>query len=366
MNKSKVAVLKTNPDDVIRDYGKLMRMADYEKHLPKDKKTIIKLNLSWTLYYPACSTEPWQLEGVLKTLREDGYDDIVAMENKTVVTNPYKGIKQNKWQGVLDKYDVEFIPLMEEEWIKYEPKSDTPAIKKIFTDGHRIPKCFIGTNIVHLPTIKTHGHTTITGAMKNAFGGLITERRHHAHKYIHEILVDLLKIQKEIHTGIFAVMDGTICGNGKGPRTLEPVIKNIILASEDQVAIDSVSAKLMGFDPLKIKKIKMADELELGNGNLDNIEIIGEEISDEDWGFEVGESIVIWGDKLFRKGVLSFMEPVLFHTPLFKLPVFGSAFYHDYLWYPLVGKKKIKKFMKTEWGEKLTHTYTNGNLKSSK
>ena len=28
MNKSKVAVLKTNSDNVIRDYGKLMRMAD--------------------------------------------------------------------------------------------------------------------------------------------------------------------------------------------------------------------------------------------------------------------------------------------------------------------------------------------------
>ncbi|TFH43934.1 MAG: DUF362 domain-containing protein, partial [ANME-2 cluster archaeon] len=54
--------------------------------------------------------------------------------------------------------------------------------------------------------------------------------------------------------------------------------------------------------------------------------------------------------KLFRKGALKFFEPLIFHTPLFKLPIMASAGYHDYLWYPLVGKKRVKEFMKTEWG----------------
>ena len=86
--------------------------------------------------------------------------------------------------------------------------------------------------------------------MKNAFGGLLNTRRHYTHSWIHETLVDLLAIQKEIHSGIFAVMDGTTAGNGPGPRTMYPEIKNVILASGDQVAIDAVAAKLMGFDPL--------------------------------------------------------------------------------------------------------------------
>jgi uncharacterized protein (DUF362 family) len=351
---SKVAVMKTTPETVVDDYSKLMRSCNYQKYLPKKKRTILKLNLSWSLYYPACSTEPWQLEGVIKTLREDGYNDIVAMENKTVVTNPMKGLLQNKWKPVLDKYDVEFMPLTKVKWVRYEDmvKSELTAIRSIFGDTHRIPEPFIGANVLHLPTVKTHGHTTMTGAMKNAFGGLITERRHHSHKIIHEILVDLLKIQKEIHTGIFAVMDGTVCGNGAGPRTMEPVIKNYMLASGDQVAIDTVSAKMMGFDPADIKFISMADSLRLGNGSMENIDIIGEDISNVNFGFHVNESPVIWGDKLFRKGKFSFLERILFHTSLFKLPVFGSAFYHDYFWYPFVGKKKIDEFMKTRWGRK--------------
>ncbi|MFP4588890.1 MAG: DUF362 domain-containing protein [Candidatus Acetothermia bacterium] len=353
---SLVSAVRTSPENVLEDYGKAMRQADYQEHLPKDRTTIIKLNLSWSLYYPACSTEPWQLEGVLQTLREDGYEDVVAMENKTVVTDPLKGVEQNKWGRVLDKYQVDFVPLTEVQWIPYQPESDTPGIEKTFPDGHRIPEPFLNTNVLHLPTIKTHGHTTMTGAMKNAFGGLITERRHQAHKYIHEVLVDLLKIQKEIHTGIFAVMDGTVCGDGRGPRTMEPVIKDIILASGDQVAIDSVSAGLMGFDPLEIPKLKMADGLGLGNADPSHIKVLGADISDEDWEFDQGQSLVIWADKLFRKGALSFLEPFLFHTPLFKLPILGSAVYHDYFWYPLIGRKKINQFMTTKWGN-LLKTY---------
>ena len=83
------------------------------------------------------------------------------------------------------------------------------VLDRIFPQGIRIPDYFIGKNIVHLPTVKTHIYTTTTGAMKNAFGGLLNTKRHYTHSVIHETLVDLLAIQKEIHSGIFALMDGT-------------------------------------------------------------------------------------------------------------------------------------------------------------
>ncbi len=358
MGTTQVGVVATHPQTVLEDYSRVMRICNYQRHLPKNKTTIIKLNLSWSLYYPACSTEPWQLEGILRTLREDGYENVVAMENKTVVTDPVRGLRENRWAKILERYDVEFVPLMDVDWVPYNDvvKSDLPAIEEIFGDSHRIPEPFIGSNIIHPPTMKTHGHTTITGAMKNAFGGLITDRRHHCHKLIHEILVDLLKIQREIHTGIFAVTDGTVCGDGKGPRTMKPKIHEYLLASADQVAIDSVAAKMMGFKPEDIDFLRFAAEEGLGNIYPEGVEILGDDISEVDFGFEVGESIVIRADKLLRKGALSFLEPLVFHTPLFRLAVFGSALYHDYIWYSLIGKRRIEKFKETEWG-RLLETY---------
>ena len=109
-SKSTVAIVKTSPSTILQDYSKVMKLAGYEKALPKAKETLLKLNLSWSLFYPACSTPPWQLEGVLKTMLADGYkkEKIHAVENKTVVTKPWKGAKGNKWLPVLDKYGLEF------------------------------------------------------------------------------------------------------------------------------------------------------------------------------------------------------------------------------------------------------------------
>ncbi len=71
MAHAKVAVLITRAESVLEDYGRLMRLVDYSSHLPKDKTTQLKINISWHFYYPACSTAPWQLEGVAKTLLDD-------------------------------------------------------------------------------------------------------------------------------------------------------------------------------------------------------------------------------------------------------------------------------------------------------
>src|SRR5438445_95182 len=127
--------------------------------------------------------------------------------------------------------------------------------------------------------------------MKNAFGGLLNTRRHYTHSWIHETLVDLLAIQKEIHSGLFAIMDGTTAGDGPGPRTMRPVRKDLSLASGDQVAIDAVAAKMMGFDPMSLPYIRLAHEAGLGTGRPEEIEVVGEDVSKENWKFEVGDNL---------------------------------------------------------------------------
>jgi uncharacterized protein (DUF362 family) len=351
-----IAIVKTSPRTVLEDYNRLLICSEYQKVISPDIRTILKLNLSWSLYFPACSSEPWQVEGVIKTLRRDGYMDLMAVENRTVVTNIEKGLEGNKWNPVLKKYDVPMFPLTEAEWIPYRPKGSTPALDKIFRGSHRIPREIIGTNVIHLPTVKTHGHTIMTGAMKNAFGGLITERRHHCHRYIHEVLVDLLTLQNEIHPGIFAVMDGTVCGDGNGPRAMMPVIGNILLAGQDMVAIDAISAMIMGYDPMTIPFIKMAHDKGLGCGDPAQIEISGDDIKGLNLHFTTGKSLVIKGDQLFRKGRMSFFEPLIFHTPLFWLAIKSSWFYHDIYWYNTIGRSRISQFRTTEWG-KLFESY---------
>lgn len=351
---SKVAVLKTTPETVLEDYAQLMRLAEYQRYIPKDTPIELKINISWHHFYPACSTTPWQLEAVIKTLLEDGYpkENLFACHNRTVVVSAKRGEVANKHKPVVDKYGIANVHLYENEpWITYEPKGEMLALNEIFKEGIQIPKRLIGSGIIHLPTMKTHVFTTMTGAMKNAFGGLLHEKRHWTHRVIHETLVDLLTIQKEIHPGIFAVMDGTFAGDGPGPRCMIPHVKDYILASGDQVAIDAVSAHMMGFDPLELKFIRLAHERGLGCGDIKKIEVVGEDISEVNWHFSKGENtFVSRGQKAIYWGPLQPLERLLLQTVIAPWSYVASILYHDFYWYPFIGKRRVNEMLKTNWG----------------
>jgi hypothetical protein len=198
--------------------------------------------------------------------------------------------------------------------------------------------------------------------MKNAFGGLLHRNRHWTHSVIHETLVDLLMIQQDIHPGIFALMDGTFAGDGPGPRAMRWHEKNILLASSDQVAIDAVSARLQGFDPMSIDFIRLAHELELGVGDPGQIEIMGYDIEQEQpWNFIQEDTFASRGQKLIYHGALKPFEKLLLQSPLVPWSFFASNFYHNVYWYPFIGRKRVEAALKTPWGQKFA-AYGDGKV----
>ncbi|NLG74324.1 MAG: DUF362 domain-containing protein [Chloroflexi bacterium] len=362
--KGRVAVLKTSPETVLDDIEKLMRLAGVEQALPHGIRTGLKINISWQTWYPACSSTPWQIEGVICALRKMGYDDLVGVHNDTVVVDTADGERNNKHRFVTDKHNVPCIYLYNEdfEWIEYHPKRPFLVLDKVYPQGVFIPKALVGMNMVHLPTVKTHVFTTITGAMKNAFGGLLHRNRHWTHSVIHDTLVDLLMIQQEIHPGVFAVMDGTFAGDGPGPRAMRWHEKDILLASADQVAIDAVSAKLQGFDPMNIRFIRKAHELDLGVGDPRQIEIVGYDIEQEEpWGFKQEDTFASRGQKMIYHGPLKPLEKLLLQSPLVPWSYFASNFYHNVYWYPFVGRKRVEAALETRWGQ-LFKSYGDGQV----
>ena len=190
--------------------------------------------------------------------------------------------------------------------------------------------------------------------MKNAFGGLLNEFRHWTHPVIHETLVDLLMIQQKIHAGVFAAMDGTFAGDGPGPRCMIPHTKNVILASSDQVAIDAVAAKLMGFDPLSIKYIRLAHDLGLGCGDVADIEVVGDTAeAKKSWGFVGPFKKMTFASSMQHKiywGPLK--KPIEWSLKTFLAPwaYLASVVYHDSFWYPLKAKRAMAKVLESDWG----------------
>ncbi len=292
-DKPIVAVRRTKPETVLDDIRAVMEDARFRDYLDPKAPVILKDNISWHFPFLAANTTPWQLEGVILALKDAGYDKIVCVQNDTVVTNAFKGERLNKYVPIFEKYKIPVLYNFRESdirWVPFVSKAKMRVLGDIFPEGLKIPEYFIGKNILHLPTVKCHIYTGTTGSMKNAFGGLLNSRRHYTHSVIHETLNDLLAIQKEIHAGIFTVMDGTVCGNGPGPRTMIPVEKDLMLASGDCTAIDAVAAKMMGFDPMQLRFIRIAHESGLGKGRPEEIQILGDDVSRENWGFSVGNN----------------------------------------------------------------------------
>ncbi len=278
-----------------------------------------------------------------------------------MVIDSHLGERENKHIDVLRAHGLRTVHLYEdEEWINVRDAvgdlaRDFLVLNDVYPKGFSIPKRFIGENILHLPTVKTHVFTVTTGAMKNAFGGLLNEHRHWTHPVINETLVDLLTIQKRIHPGIFAVMDGTFAGDGPGPRCMVPHVKNVLLASADQVAIDALAAKLMGFDPLSdLEYGRLAHDKGLGCGDVREMEIVGDlDAAEENWHFDGpfkkmtfasrNQHRIYWGPlkKPLEWSLKTWLAPWAY---------VASVAYHDMFWYPVYGKQRIRAALEGGWG----------------
>jgi hypothetical protein len=161
-------------------------------------------------------------------------------------------------------------------------------------------------------------------------------------------------------------MDGTTAGSGPGPRTLIPHQKDVILASEDQVAIDAVAAKLMGLDPMEIKYIRLAHEKGLGVGNPSEIEIVGDtEVAQENWHFQGAFKEMTFASKMQHKiywGPLKKPIEWSLKTVLAPWSYLASVTYHDMYWFTFKGRKIMQESLQSAWGrlfsnwEKLTPT----------
>ena len=99
MHQSTVAVLKTDPSTVIRDYHELLNLADYQNVVDRSVDTALKINISWHFFFPGSSTTPWQLDGVIRAMQNDGYDPslIHACHNRTVVIDAKLGHPRGDW-----------------------------------------------------------------------------------------------------------------------------------------------------------------------------------------------------------------------------------------------------------------------------
>lgn len=137
---------------------------------------------------------------------------------------------------------------------------------------------FEADSIISLPKMKTHTLMLFTGAIKNLYGCICGLRKAHYHFLathpddFGSLLADILRHVKPR----FAIVDAITSMEGEGPSAGSLRKTGVIIMGNDLVAVDSVMAYMMGFDPRRDPTIKAAEKIGLGNSRLDEIEVLGD------------------------------------------------------------------------------------------
>ncbi|MBM3335407.1 DUF362 domain-containing protein [Candidatus Sumerlaeota bacterium] len=309
-----------------------MEEAEWTRHVSRDSTVALKVNLGWDKLIPGAISAPWVVEGVIRTVK-DYARKVCLVESDQVVVNVERALRLTRIDRLCRDYGVEWINMSKGKYVSVRDESRL-ALKDI-----RIPEILTRAEIITLPVMKTHNKSVITGGIKNQWGCLPT-LRHNFHLVLSEALVDLNTILRPR----FAVMDGTVALEGNGPKSGEPKEMGLVLASGDLVALDTVAAQVMGFNPLEIEHLCLCARHGLGKMNMKEISVVGEQISSVAQPFKPAKhNAVSWLELALRK---SFFCWLVFKTPMLGLFCWGARRYYD-LWDGFVGRRLRDKFMRT-------------------
>jgi uncharacterized protein DUF362 len=287
MGKAKVAALRVRPETVLDDITRLFELAGLEQTFAAGAVTLLDREVVSRHHVPAANTTPWQLDGGIRALRAAGAGELRVSPLAAAARDAALVERQNHYRAVLDRHAVSVQSARgadEPRLVEYRPRASLHVLHELFPAGIFLPEDVFGKNLLCLPTMKCDAHVGIGGALRRGLS-LLGRRRHAVQGSLDRALVDLWAIRREIHPGRFALMDGTTAGNGAGPRGLVPVVKDLMLASSDFVALDAVAAKVMGLEPSGIACIRLAHEAGLGVGDVREIELVGDDVSGENWHF---------------------------------------------------------------------------------
>lgn len=183
---------------------------------------------------------------------------------------------------------------------------------KTFMIAKAVRECDV---LVSLPKLKTHAFEKFTGCVKNQFGCVPGVRKGEYHvklpdaEKFAQMLVDLNNLVKPA----LYVMDGVYAMEGNGPRGGKPRRMNVILASEDPIALDATVCRLIGIDPEYVPTIKFGHRSGSGTCRENEIELLGDDFE----GFRLNDFVINRGPlKPFRaKGLMRFASNRLVPRP---------------------------------------------------
>ena len=271
-NKSKVVVIPCDSYDEEKVYNKLKaglaELGGFEKIVSPEEKILVKPNfLSAATPEKAVTTHPAVLRAVLRLLSERGCNNV------KIGDSPGHGSCEGAMRmiGLSEDriYGAQLAPMSENVHVDF-PDGITC---KEFDFCKEVVE---SDAIINVCKMKTHALERITGAVKNVYGFVCGHKKAAGHvKFPNDTVFArmLVDIHRYTHPRIH-IMDGIIAMEGNGPGAGTPTPMNVLLISEDPVALDTVYCYLVNLDPELVPTNSQGCRMGIGTDKENEIEIV--------------------------------------------------------------------------------------------
>ena len=247
--------------------------------IPSGSKVYVKPNA--VHFSPGTYTDAAVVDALLGWLHDHGFRRLALLENSTHGVATRLVFAVTGYDRIARRHGAEPVYLDEGRTVPYALEGEESPIRiprrlfDTFIDPARQP----GSFYLSLPKLKTHSMATVTLGVKGQQAFPIDEDRMHLHN--HETLhLRLARLYRMVQPD-FCIIEGvTATFNGHVPPRMllaeSSAPLNVLIGGRDTVAVDAVGARVLGYSVEEIEHLRLVAEWGLGEGRLDEIEIIGD------------------------------------------------------------------------------------------
>lgn len=217
------------------DISGIIKEAINHAGLRGKKRIFVKPNLSHPEYVPGVVTCPDVMHQVVSQLR-DGNSEVIVGESNGINYPCWTAFDKTGIKEAVESAGGIAVNLSEDKIVEVKFQTNTP-LKRLY-----LPKTVLDADaVVDLSLMKTHEFMAYTGALKNLFGCIPSNRRIYLHPYLPEVFYRLYQVFKPALT----IMDARIGIEGNGPTKGKPKKMGLFLTGNDALALDIVAADVM-------------------------------------------------------------------------------------------------------------------------
>lgn len=245
-----------------------LKAIDVDEIIKESSYIILKPNyVTDETYREGNVTNPNILEAIIEYIKAINGDARLAIGEGGETSSTDRAFTLNKLPELCKQQDIELIDFNHDATENIEIKGATALTKPIKIAKNAL-KCDL---LISIPSLKTHSMAGTTLSLKNFMGTL--SRKSIMHSKLDQKIVDLYSFFRP--KAKFAIIDGCPFGSEGFECGGNPIKHDIILASKDLVALDTVGTHIMGKDPAKIGYLKIANEREFGKNTINDIRVEG-------------------------------------------------------------------------------------------